>query len=43
VNGAIDIGQSRASFIIIPEPSTYALMLLGFAGLGYAGYRKAAT
>jgi hypothetical protein len=24
-----------------PEPSTWAMMLLGFAGLGYAGYRKA--
>jgi PEP-CTERM motif len=24
----------------VPEPSTWALMLLGFAGLGYAGYRK---
>jgi hypothetical protein len=24
----------------IPEPSTWAMMLLGFAGLGYAGYRK---
>jgi hypothetical protein len=23
----------------IPEPSTWAMMLLGFAGLGYAGYR----
>jgi hypothetical protein len=22
-----------------PEPSTWAMMLLGFAGLGYAGYR----
>ncbi len=26
-----------------PEPSTWAMMLLGFAGLGFAGYRKAKT
>jgi hypothetical protein len=25
----------------VPEPSTWAMMLLGFAGLGLAGYRKA--
>jgi hypothetical protein len=25
----------------VPETSTWAMMLLGFAGLGYAGYRKA--
>jgi hypothetical protein len=24
----------------VPEPSTYALMLLGFAGLGYAALRR---
>jgi hypothetical protein len=24
----------------IPEPSTWAMILLGFAGLGFAGYRK---
>jgi hypothetical protein len=24
----------------VPEPSTWAMMLIGFAGLGYAGYRK---
>jgi hypothetical protein len=23
-----------------PEPSTWAMMILGFAGLGFAGYRK---
>jgi PEP-CTERM motif len=23
----------------VPEPSTWAMMLLGFAGLGFAGYR----
>ncbi len=30
----------------VPEPSTWAMMLLGFAGLGFAGYRgsrKSAT
>jgi hypothetical protein len=26
---------------VIPEPSTWAMMLLGFAGLGFAGYRRA--
>ena len=25
----------------VPEPSTWAMMLLGFAGLGYVGFRKA--
>ena len=25
----------------VPEPSTWAMMLLGFAALGFAGYRKA--
>jgi hypothetical protein len=27
------------SIIAVPEPSTWAMMLLGFAGLGYAGWR----
>jgi len=25
----------------VPEPSTWAMMAIGFAGLGFAGYRKA--
>jgi hypothetical protein len=28
-----------ATYTLIPEPSTWAMMLLGFAGLGFAGYR----
>jgi hypothetical protein len=27
------------SLTAVPELSTWALMLLGFAGLGFAGYR----
>jgi hypothetical protein len=29
-----------SSTLTIPEPSTWAMMLLGFMGLGYAGYRR---
>jgi hypothetical protein len=25
----------------VPEPSTWAMMLIGFAGLGFAGFRRA--
>jgi len=25
---------------VVPEPSTWAMMLLGFAGLGFTGYRR---
>ena len=28
---------------VVPELSTWAMLLLGFAGLGYAGYRRAKT
>ena len=31
----------RAGARAAPEPSTWAMMLLGFAGLGFAGYRRA--
>jgi Protein of unknown function (DUF642)/PEP-CTERM motif len=29
------------SIITVPEPATWAMMVIGFAGLGFAGYRKA--
>jgi PEP-CTERM motif len=38
-----DIGSSFNFLQVkgaIPEPSTWAMMLLGFAALGYVGYRK---
>jgi PEP-CTERM motif len=44
VTGSIDVAQSFASIDVtttsVPEPSTWAMMFLGFAGLGYAAYRK---
>jgi hypothetical protein len=36
----INRGQTEVK-LAVPEPSTWAMMLLGFAGLGYAGFRKA--
>lgn len=36
--GPVDV---FASFSTVPEPSTWALMLLGFAGIGFVGYRRA--
>ena len=36
-----DAGASTFGFeATIPEPSTWAMMLLGFGGLGFLGYRK---
>ncbi len=29
--------------LTVPEPSTWAMMLLGFAGLGFVGYRRRRT
>ncbi|HEY1862318.1 MAG TPA: PEP-CTERM sorting domain-containing protein, partial [Roseiarcus sp.] len=37
-------GPFNAAFslsgLVVPEPSTWAMMLLGFAGLSFLGYRK---
>jgi PEP-CTERM motif len=44
---AFNHGTAQFSFTVsdsgsgtVPEPSTWAMLLLGFAGLGYAGHRK---
>jgi hypothetical protein len=41
VTGSIDIAQSQGSIseAAVPEPSTWAMMALGFAGLAFA-YRR---
>ena len=41
--GTGDVGGKIGTIVGTPEPSTWAMMLLGFAGLGFAGYRKAKT
>jgi PEP-CTERM motif len=33
--------QEIASIAPVPEPASWAMMFLGFAGLGFVGYRKA--
>ena len=42
--GSFDISDGEFSYTLtisaVPEPSTWGLMLLGFAGLGLAGYRR---
>jgi PEP-CTERM motif len=42
--GSIDIAESKVSVGVVqpsvPEPSTWAMMLIGFAGLGYAAVRR---
>jgi hypothetical protein len=35
--GSLDVEAVASA---VPEPSTWAMMLLGFAGLGFMGYRK---
>jgi hypothetical protein len=41
-NGINDAGQVVGrSFLIAPESSTWAMMLVGFASLALAGYRRA--
>jgi len=39
INGNAEGGFASASAFVTPEPSTWAMMLIGFAGLGIAGYR----
>lgn len=38
-----DVNFTGGSLPATPETSTWAMLLMGFVGLGYAGYRKAHT
>ena len=40
VLGAGGFGLDVVETSTVPEPSTWAMMLIGFAGLGYAGYQR---
>jgi hypothetical protein len=33
-------GSGIFIFSSVPEPSTWAMLLIGFAGIGYAGFRR---
>ena len=41
VDGVPHYDYAGGLTLSVPEPSTWAMMVLGFAGLGFAGYRKA--
>jgi hypothetical protein len=41
--GGLDVIQAAGITAAVPEPSTWAMMLLGFAGLGFMGYRRKAA
>jgi PEP-CTERM motif len=40
--GSVLLTAVSATAGAVPEPSTWAMLLLGFAGLGFAGWRRAA-
>jgi hypothetical protein len=38
--GNVSIDDLSATIAAVPEPSTWAMMILGFAGVGYVAYRR---
>jgi hypothetical protein len=39
-SNTLDLVVAAGSISAVPEPSTWAMMLLGFTGLGFAAYRR---
>jgi hypothetical protein len=39
VEGTSIVGTLTVTVAGVPEPSTWVMMLIGFAGLGFTGYR----
>jgi hypothetical protein len=39
-SGSADLLVSDPVIAAVPEPSTWAMMILGFAGIGFMGYRR---
>jgi len=40
INGPSYIGLDDVSVTAVPEPATWAMMILGFAGVGFMAYRR---
>jgi hypothetical protein len=40
VGAVLDLGLTGATVSAVPEPSTWAMMILGFFGLGFVAYRR---
>jgi PEP-CTERM motif len=40
ITGGIDHGSYNLTIAAVPEPSTWLMMILGFAGLGFMAYRR---
>jgi PEP-CTERM motif-containing protein len=38
--GPVRFFANGGTIASVPEPSTWAMMLIGFAGIGFAGYRR---
>jgi hypothetical protein len=39
-SNSFEFDNVAAGMSAVPEPSTWAMLLIGFAGLGYAGFRR---
>ena len=38
--GGIDVSVADIAVAAVPEPATWSMMILGFAGIGFMAYRR---